>query len=111
MADGYMLLTGEIFRGVHDLVASFHLDTERFPALGTIQGAIERRVQAEIPKQYEEVGSLRLAGWRGGWQTDVAGRWEADIFELREATWHNIGRALVTVEVHRRGRTSEPLAR
>jgi len=106
-----MLLTGEIFQGVRDLVASFHLDTESFPALGTIQGAVERRVQAEIPKQRPGAGTLRLAGWRGGWQSELSGRWEADIFETRDATWHNIGRALITVEVRARREVIHPRGR
>jgi hypothetical protein len=113
---GYTVLTGEIFRGVRDeLVAFFQLDTETFPALGEIQSAVEQRVQLEAPRQDYGVGGLQIAGWRGGWQEDASGRWEADIFEMRDAMWHKVGRALITVRVRGTlgalGPSSEPVER
>jgi len=95
-------LRGEVFRGARgDLVASYHLDAETPPPLGEIQQAVERRVQVEAQTDRQGAGVLLLAGWRGGWQRDKSGRWDADIFDGQSNMHYRVGRVLVTVRVQR----------
>lgn len=100
MAEGYKLLRGEFLRGVRgELVASFQLDSDGLPALGEVQRSVEKQVLAEAPRYYEDMDDFCLADWRGGWRGDAAGHWEADILGLRDATWHVLGRVIISVLV------------
>lgn len=100
MVAGYTVLSGELLQGVRgDLVASFHLDTETFLALGEMQHAVERRVRAQAPEHCRDMNNFCLTEWRGGWGGDGSGRWEADIFGMRGPAWHKVGRALITARV------------
>lgn len=96
-------LQGEVFRGARgDLVASYRLEVETPPALGDMQQAVELRVRADAPPESRGSGFLRLAGWRGGWQSGESGRWEADIFDGPTSSPYLVGRVLAIVRVRRR---------
>lgn len=100
--DEEALIEGEVMRGVRDeLIATFTLETSSVPALGRLQDAVEARVRSGAPERYQGVDDIALAGWHGGWQDYSGGLWVADIFGLRNSTWHWVGRASLTVRLRR----------
>jgi hypothetical protein len=91
-------LTGEVFLGVHgELLAIFHFHGDVLPPVGELQAALERRVQADGPRQHGHFMDLRLAGWRGDVLAPDGGHLEADIFAARHGTWNNVGVARLAI--------------
>ncbi|HUC35938.1 MAG TPA: hypothetical protein VMR97_02315 [Acidimicrobiales bacterium] len=98
---GFGFVSGEAFKGVHgELLARFRLYTDRYPALGEVQGAVERRMTTGLEAQGIDERNVQLADWRGEWEVGATGRWKADVW-IRDSSWVNVGEIVVDVHVSR----------